>query len=145
MEEGRSTRATKHPCRRRACVKETTEQLFARAVDAIEAADILLTNEKTDIAAGRAYYAMFYIAEALLNEKGFQFGKHSNVLAAYGQRFAKTKELDPKFHRWLLTSFDQRQIGDYAFDPDIQTSVVLQMIEQAQEFLEAAKTYLGNE
>jgi len=49
-------------------VKETTRQLFARAVDAIEAADILLTNHKTDFAAGRAYYAMFYIAEVLLNE-----------------------------------------------------------------------------
>jgi uncharacterized protein (UPF0332 family) len=126
-------------------MKETTQQLLARAVDAIEAADILLTNEKTDIAAGRAYYAMFYVAEALLNEKGFQFGKHGNVLAAYGQHFAKTKELDPKFHNWLLTSFDQRQIGDYAFDPDIQASVVLQMIQQAQEFLEAAKTYLGED
>ena len=57
-------------------MKETTQQLFARAEDAIEAADILLTNDKTDIAAGRAYYAMFYTAEALLNEKGFQFGKH---------------------------------------------------------------------
>jgi uncharacterized protein (UPF0332 family) len=124
-------------------MKETTEQLFARAVDAIEAPDILLTNGKTDIAAGRAYYAMFYVAEALLNEKGFQFGRHGNVIAAYGQHFAKTKELDPKFHQWLLTSFDQRQIGDYAFDPDIQASVVLQMIQQAQEFLEAAKSYLG--
>ncbi len=124
-------------------MNQTTEQLFARAVDAIEAAEILLTNEKTDIAAGRAYYAMFYIAEALLNEKGFQFGKHGNVIAAYGQHFAKTKELDPKFHHWLLTSFDQRQIGDYAFDPNIQSSSVLQMIQQAQEFLEAAKAYLG--
>jgi uncharacterized protein (UPF0332 family) len=51
-------------------VKETTRQLFVRAADAIEAADILLANHKTDIAAGRAYYAMFYVAEALLNEKG---------------------------------------------------------------------------
>jgi uncharacterized protein (UPF0332 family) len=126
-------------------VKETTKQLFARAVDTIEAAEILLTNEKTDIAAGRAYYAMFYIAEALLNEKGFQFGKHSNVLSAYGQHFAKTKILDPKYHRWLITAFDQRQVGDYAFDPNVQTSVVVEMIHQAQEFLEVAKEYLGSE
>jgi uncharacterized protein (UPF0332 family) len=116
-------------------MKETTQQLFARAVDAIEAADILLTNDKVDFAAGRAYYAMFYTAEALLNEKGFQFGKHGNVIGAYGQHFAKTKELDPKFHRWLLTSFDQRQIGDYAFDPNVEINVVVQMIHQAQEFL----------
>jgi len=126
-------------------MKETTSQLFVRAVDAIEAADILLTNGKTDFAAGRAYYAMFYVAEALLNEKGFQFGKHGNVIAAYGQHFAKTKELDPKFHRWLLTSFDQRQIGDYAFDPNVEIKVVVEMIHQAQEFLEAAKSYLEKE
>lgn len=48
-------------------MKDTTRQLFDRAADAIEAAEILLNNEKTDIAAGRAYYAMFYTAEALLN------------------------------------------------------------------------------
>jgi uncharacterized protein (UPF0332 family) len=126
-------------------MKETTQQLFDRAVDTIEAAEILLTNGKTDIAAGRAYYAMFYIAQALLNEKGFQFGKHSNVLSAYGQHFAKTQILDPKYHRWLITAFDQRQVGDYSFDPNVQSDVVVEMIDQAQEFLEAAKEYLGPE
>ena len=89
-----------------------------------------MTNGKTDIAAGRAYYAMFYVAEALLNEKGFQFGKHSNVLSAYGQHFAKTKVLDPKYHRWLITAFDQRQVGDYAFDPDVQSNVIVEMIHR---------------
>ncbi len=126
-------------------MKETTRQFFARAADAIEAAEVLLTNDKVDFAAGRAYYAMFYTAEALLNEKGFQFGKHGNVIGEYGQSFAKTRELDPKFHRWLLSSFDQRQIGDYAIDPRIEKDVVIQMIFQAQEFLEAARKYVGNE
>lgn len=50
-------------------MKENTAKFLARAQDAIEAADILLTNEKVDIAAGRAYYAMFDTAEALLNER----------------------------------------------------------------------------
>jgi uncharacterized protein (UPF0332 family) len=126
-------------------MKVTTKQLFARAIDTIEAAEILLTNGKTDIAAGRAYYAMFYIAEALLNEKGFQFGKHSNVLSAFGQHFAKTKILDQKYHRWLINAFDQRQVSDYAFDPNVQSSVVVEMINQAQEFMETAKKYLDSD
>jgi uncharacterized protein (UPF0332 family) len=126
-------------------MKEATRQLLVRATDAIEAADILLTNDKVDFAAGRAYYSMFYTAEALLIDKGFKFGKHGNVIAAYGLHFAKTKELDPIFHHWLLTAFDQRQIGDYAFDPDVEKDVVVQMISQAQKFLEAAKKYLGEE
>lgn len=126
-------------------MKEVTRQLFDRSADAIEAAEILLTNGKVAFAAGRAYYAMFYAAAALLNEKGYQFGKHGNVIGAYGQYFAKTKELDPKFHRWLLVSFDQRQIGDYAFSPNVEFSVAEEMIFQAREFLEAAKGYLGTE
>jgi uncharacterized protein (UPF0332 family) len=124
-------------------MKEATKQFLARAVDAIEAAEILLANCKADIAAGRAYYAMFYIAEALLNEKGFQFGKHGNVLAAYGQHFSKTKMLDQKYHRWLIDAFDQWQLGDYGLDPDIQSEVVVEMIRQAQEFLETANKYLA--
>lgn len=65
------------------------------------------------------------------------------MIAAFGQHFARTGELDPKFHRWLLTGFDQRQIGDYAFDPQVEDDVVVQMILQAQEFLKAAQEYLG--
>lgn len=123
-------------------MKAATRHLLARAVDTLEAADILLTNGKPEIAAGRAYYAMFYVAEALLNEKGFQFGKHGNVLAAYGQHFAKTNELDPKYHRQLIIAFDQRQIGDYGLDPEIRPDVVVEMIRQAQDFLETARAYL---
>lgn len=80
-------------------MKEHTSKLLDRAQDAIEAADILLTHEKVEIAAGRAYYAMFYTAEALLNEKGLQFNKHGGVHAAFGEHFAKTNVLDPKYHR----------------------------------------------
>jgi len=87
-------------------MKEYTGKLLDKAMDSIEGAEILLTNGKAEIAVGRAYYAMFYVAEALLNEKDLRFGKHGNVHAAYGEHFAKTKLLDPKFHRWLMNSFD---------------------------------------
>jgi uncharacterized protein (UPF0332 family) len=124
-------------------MKENTSKLLDRAQDAIEAADLLLTNEKVDIAAGRAYYAMFYTAEALLNEMGLEFSKHGGVHAAFGKHFAQTNLLDPKYHRWLIDSFDKRLIGDYGVEANLQMDVVTSMIHQAQEFLEAAKTYLG--
>ena len=124
-------------------MKENTAKLLDRAQDTIEAADILLTNEKVDIAAGRAYYAMFYTAEALLNEQGLEFNKHSGVHAAFGKHFAQTNLLNPKYHRWLIDSFDKRLIGDYGVEANLQTDVVVSMIHQAQEFLEAAKAYLG--
>ena len=86
---------------------------------------------------------MFYIAEALLNERGLRFDKHSSVHAAFGKHFAKTKLLDPKYHRWLIDSFDKRLIGDYGVEANLQMDIVASMIHQAQEFLEVAKAYLG--
>ncbi|MEW6404412.1 MAG: HEPN domain-containing protein [Chloroflexota bacterium] len=85
---------------------------------------------------------MFYVAEALLNEKEMQFGKHSAVHAAYGEHFAKTKALNPKFHRWLINASDKRLIADYGVESGIEEDIAINMIHQAREFLEAAQAYL---
>ena len=85
---------------------------------------------------------MFYIAEALLNEKELSFSKHGNIHAAFGEYFAKTKILDPKFHRWLIDAFDKRLVGDYGVDATIKMDIAALMINLARDFLEAAQTYL---
>ena len=85
---------------------------------------------------------MFYVAEALLHEIDLQFNQHGQVIAAYGKHFAKTKELDPKYHRWLRGGFDTRISGDYDVDADISAQIAAEMIDQAREFLEAAQVYL---
>lgn len=123
-------------------MNDYTRKLLDKAIDTIEGAEILLDHGKTDLAAGRAYYALFYIAEALLNEKGLQFSKHGDVIGAYGKEFSKTKLLDQKFHRWLRTGFDTRLIGDYQVDTHIEAALIADMINQAREFLEATQAYL---
>ena len=125
-------------------MNDYTRKLLDKALDTIESAELLLDHEKTDVAAGRAYYALFYVAEALLNEKGLQFSEHGDVIGAYGKQFSKTKLLDQKFHRWLIEGFDTRQIGDYQVDTKIEMDAVADMINQAREFLEAAQEYLAN-
>ncbi len=126
-------------------MNEYTQKLIDKALDAIEGAELLLDHGKTDLAAGRAYYALFYIAEALLNEKGLQFSKHGDVIGAYGREFSKTKLLDPKFHRWLRIGFDTRLVSDYHVDTNIEATIVSDMIHQAREFLQAAQIYLNKQ
>lgn len=142
MAESGYATAAEYPRGGDRCVKEYTGQLLDKAAEAIEAAELLATNNYPDFAAGRAYYAMFYVAEALLNEKELSFSKHGNVHAAFGEHFAKTKVLDPKFHRWLIDAFDKRLVGDYGVDANIEMDIASNMINQAREFLEAAQTYL---
>jgi len=88
---------------------------------------------------------MFYVAESLLyNEFDLKLNQHGQVIAAYGKNFAKTKALDPKYHRWLRDGFDKRISGDYGVDTGIEDNIVANMINQAREFLEAAQEYLKN-
>ena len=124
-------------------MREYTKKLLDKALDAIEAAELLTNMEKAEIAAGRAYYAMFYIAEALLfNQFDLKLNQHGQVIAAYGKHFAKTKELDPKYHRWLRDGFEKRISGDYGVDSGIGEDIATDMINQARDFLETAQEYL---
>jgi uncharacterized protein (UPF0332 family) len=125
-------------------MKEHSRKLFAKALDTIEGAEGLLNMGKEEIAAGRAYYAMFYVAEALLYEVDLEFSQHGQVIAAYGKYFAKTKELDPKFHHWLRGGFDTRISGDYDVDADISAQLAANLINQAREFMLTAQAYLKN-
>lgn len=123
-------------------MKEHSRKLLDKAVDSIEAAELIVDMGKSEIAVGRAYYAMFYIAEALLNERGLNFNKHNAVHNAFGEHFAKTNGLDIKFHQWLLDAFDKMIAGDYGVDIEIERSVAVGVNNQAREFLESAREYL---
>jgi uncharacterized protein (UPF0332 family) len=56
-----------------------------KATENVRAAHLLQQNDFGNIAASRAYYAMFYVAEALLLEIGMVFSGHAAVVSAYGR------------------------------------------------------------
>jgi len=118
------------------------DTLLTRARESIKAARLLLQENLPNIAASRAYYAMFYIAEALLFQRGLTFPSHSAVIAAYGKEFARSNQIDPKFHRYLIASQDTRQIGDYGVERGVSTAEASQVTQWAEEFLGTAEAYL---
>lgn len=69
----------------------TVEQdgLLQKARRNIRSAKLLLADGDFDTAVSRAYYAMFYVAEALLLSRGLAYSRHSAVIAAFGREFAK--------------------------------------------------------
>ncbi len=123
-------------------MKEGTEKLLAKAVRALEVAERLRESKDAEFAVGRAYYAMFYVAEALLNEKALRFRKHGGVHAAFAEHFVKTGLLDSRYHRWLLEAFSKRIIGDYGIEAELTSEDADLLIGQAHEFLTAAKELL---
>jgi uncharacterized protein (UPF0332 family) len=114
-----------------------------KAKESLAAADLLLSQGFIAFATSRAYYAMFYVAQALLTSRGQSYSSHAAVQAAYGREFAKSGDLDVRFHRWLLDAQDLRNVGDYGIGTSITETQACQVIAWAREFLDEATAYLN--
>ena len=124
-------------------MKPEAQALLEKAQQSRQAAANLKRDEFLDFAASRLYYAMFYIAEALLIEQGLSYSSHTAVIGAFGKLFTKTGRLDARFHRYLLDAQDIRNVGDYGIGPGIAIEQVEEMMFWAEEFLIAAKGILA--
>lgn len=124
-------------------MKSEVEELLDKARRSIKTAQKIFKDGEVDFAGSRAYYALFYIAEALLLERGLAFSSHSAVIANFGKEFAKTQALNPKFHNYLIKAQDRRNIGDYAIGSHLTDDDVREMLDWGKEFLKAAEKYLS--
>ena len=66
------------------------QALIEKAKESAEVARNIAKNGHYDFAASRAYYAMFYVAEALLAHLGQSYSKHSAVISAFGREYAES-------------------------------------------------------
>lgn len=123
----------------------TPEQqaLINKAQESLDAARVLAAKGFSDFAVSRAYYAMFYVAEAFLLGEGLSFSKHSAVIAAFGQRFTKTGVLPQDLHRHLIEGETSRNVGDYDTGSGLSPSDAEKQIERADAFLQIARERLG--
>lgn len=117
--------------------------LLRKAHASLRAAKLLAGERLYDFAVSRAYYTMFYVAEALLLGQGLSYSKHSAVLAAFGERLTKPGLVPPEFHKYLLDGGDSRNVGDYDLGPGLSGEEAAEQIHRAQEFLTLAERLIG--
>jgi Uncharacterized conserved protein related to C-terminal domain of eukaryotic chaperone, SACSIN len=118
---------------------------LALAREMVEDARDAVERNRLRTAADRSYYAMLHAASALLVTEGIEARSHRRLLAAFGERFAKTRRLDPAHHRNLMDAFERRSLADYdptaEFDHDDITSAV----DAAEAFIQAAVDFIETE
>jgi uncharacterized protein (UPF0332 family) len=118
------------------------QQLLEKALDSLRAAKLLVKEEFNDIAVSRAYYAMFYIAEAFLIGDNLSFSKHSAVISKFGEVFSRTGRLPVEFHRYLIQSEQSRIKADYDATSKASNIEATEQISRAEEFILLAQQQL---
>lgn len=118
---------------------------MVNAEETLRAAEVLFKEEYLRDAVNRVYYAVFYIAQGLLNEKDLRFSKHGTVHGAFAQHYIKTKIFDEKYHKLLTGAFRRRMLGDYEELTRFSSDEVSDILKQAWEFLDVARNYLASQ
>ena len=114
----------------------TPEQqaLLDKAQRSLQAAQGLLNQQFYDFAVSRAYYAMFYVAEALLDAQELSFSSHAGVISAFGQYLARPGVVPIELHRQLIDAQALRTRADYDVSPNLSQQDAQALIAQAENF-----------
>ena len=107
-----------------------------KAQRSLDAANQLMQQQFYDFSISRAYYAMFYVAEALLDKEKLSFSSHAAVISAFGQSLARPGKVPVEFHRYLIDAQTQRTRADYDPSPDLSQQDAEKLVTQASAFID---------
>jgi uncharacterized protein (UPF0332 family) len=117
--------------------------LLHKAAENLRASRLLADQKLYDISISRAYYVMFYVAEAILLSEGLAFSKHSAVIAGFGKAFVKTGRVPAEFHRYLIDGERNRNISDYDIQSPFTGAEAAEQIDHAEKFFGLAEQLIG--
>jgi uncharacterized protein (UPF0332 family) len=108
---------------------------------ALTEAALLLGGGDTEGAYKRAYYAMYYAAQAALLGSGISepqdgYKTHQSLIGAFGKHLVLSAQINPAFGRSINKVQWLRQIADYVGDPPSLEDATLAVAE-AKAFVAA--------
>jgi uncharacterized protein (UPF0332 family) len=112
-----------------------------RAHRALKTGHLALEDQDYIGAVNRAYYAIFYAANALLSTMGLERSKHSGVIAAFRQHFVKTGLIEAEYSRFYGAAMDDRHSGDYSLE-ELDWEKAQRDLEWAERFVKRAERAL---
>ncbi len=119
------------------------ESLLARSRKYLQSSELLLKAGDYESSVSRAYYSMFFAAEAALLLKGLSFSSHKGVLTAFGKHFIKTGLIPKELGRELNRAYQKRQLSDYEFSFVITRKEAEEILRSAQKFVQEISKFLS--
>ncbi len=108
----------------------------------LRTAEQALGIEDYDSCVSRCYYAMFFMAEAVLLTKSLTASSHKGVISLFGEHFVKTTILERNLGKALNDAYDKRLVGDYGMGFTINKQQAGDLLETAENFVRKLKNYL---
>lgn len=127
-------------------MKSEQKQRLLNAKENIKAAQLLAHSHFYDIAVSRSYYAMLYVAEALLLEEATAIPTQQEAVSSlFAEKFSEKSPLFQPYGVYLNNGLEARLRADYCHGEKATLAEAKQHINRAKAFLDLAKHYLRAE
>ena len=114
----------------------------AKAEKFLSTAEQALNAGDYDSCVSRCYYAMFFMAEAVLLTKSLTASSHKGVISLFGEHFVKTEILERNLGKALNDAYDKRLVGDYGVGFTVTEQQANDLLKTARDFVQKLKSYL---
>lgn len=115
--------------------KNYAEVLLSRADEALLASQTLLEKCLLADTISRAYYAMYYAAQAALHENGLNAKSHSGTINIFGQEIVEKGKVSKELGKTLNKAHALRQKSDYDANADFELADVEKLVIEAKYFV----------
>jgi uncharacterized protein (UPF0332 family) len=123
----------------------STEDAIARAERYLKTADMLIEDGDYESSVSRSYYAMFFVARALLRQVGSDPQTHSGIRNQFGLHFVKEGPLAERFAGMLNDTEEMRTLADYAEEFVLTKRDAQATRKDAEAFVDRVSTLLNDE
>ena len=122
-------------------VKDAPEYIdYAR--QALVSAKLLLDAGDWVGAINRAYYAIFYAANATLELQGLERSKHSGVMSVFREKYVKTDKIEVEYSKIYGKAFESRNESDYERSEFPSKTDAENALDGAKRFVERIERFL---
>lgn len=123
-------------------LNKVIKQNLKKASERLDAAQILLQNEKYEGVVNRAYYSIFHSAKALLSTEGISPKTHRGLIRKFGEKFVKTGDIPQEYAAILSKAESLRETADYGLMTEIGFEDAKSIVEGAEKFLKMAEEHI---
>jgi uncharacterized protein (UPF0332 family) len=121
---------------------DEVDYFFQRSYESLKSAEIMLKNECYSASINRSYYAVFYVARALLLKKGKNPKTHSGTIFEFGFEYIVNDKFDREVGKILSELEDDRGDADYNSAFESTEEIASSNLIDAKIFVEECEKFL---
>ncbi len=116
---------------------ERIDPLLKKAQKYLQSAAVLLELEDYDSCVSRAYFAMFYTAQAMLLSEGYSLPGNQGIRSTFSEVFVQSGRLPRRAETAFNHAAELQELGDYAQNFVIPREEAEKALQEAEAFVQS--------